>query len=137
LIEYIKHHQLLTYVYKNNETEIINKPVISYIKSLCYKHLFNYEGYKDAIKRVFGFKYKIPLYIDESLQLIPIERVRNYENIWVNFKAIDEIKVKEDTLEIYFYSHQKITIKSKMKTMKNQIKRLEQIRIYVSKHFHA
>lgn len=137
MIEYIKHNNLLTYVYKTYETNIIHKPVISYIKTMCYQHLFDYQGYKNAIKRVFGYKYKIPLYIDTQIQLIPTERIKNYENIWVNFQAIEKIISLDSNLEIQFYSGHKLRIKVSMNTMKKQIKRLEQIRIYLSKHFHA
>jgi len=104
---------------------------------MCYKYLFDYQGYKNAIKRVFGYKYKIPLYIDTQIQLIPTERIKNYENIWVNFQAIEKIVPLDGDLEIQFYSGHKLRIKVSMKTMKKQIKRLEQIRIYLSKHFHA
>jgi len=137
MIEYIKHQQLSTIIYQTKRDEIINKSSISVIHDLCMKHLFSYEGYKKAIKKQLGFQYKIPIYINYHIQLIPTERVKNYENIWLNYYLISEINNLGIKSEVIFYSGRKLIVETKYHILMKQIKRLEQIILYASKHFHV
>ncbi|MDO9629276.1 MAG: competence protein ComK, partial [Acholeplasmataceae bacterium] len=110
---------------------------LSYIKRLCVDHLFTYEGYLKAVKKKFDMSYKIPLYISDTIQLIPTKRTRDYENIWINYASIFRIEVDQQIQKITFYSGNTIHINSSNKTLKQQIKYLEQIRNTKVKHFHT
>ncbi len=137
MIEYIKHVNLSTIIYQTNDELTINKPMLAYIKDLCHKQLFDYDGYKKAVKKQFGIKYKIPLYINSFTELIPLERIKNYDNIWINYAAISDIIKLNKGCEIIFTSGRAIMVKYSYHMVRKQIKRLEEIINYASKHFHV
>lgn len=137
MIEYIKHEGLMTKVVKTNKILYLNKPMISIIKSLCYEKLFSYEGYKKAVRKKLDMSYKLPLYVDEVLQLFPIENTRNYENIWINSVLIKDMRMSEEGVCITFFSMHKIYVNSSLNSINEQINRLKQIRNMLSKHFHV
>lgn len=85
----------------------------------------------------FDISHKIPLFITESIQLIPLSRTRDYENIWINYATIYKIEEIDTLLKITFYSHQYIYLKISLKTLKQQIKYLDEIRNTKVKHFHC
>jgi len=137
MIDYMRHERLDTIIYKNQRKEVKNKSMQHVIHMMCMDYLFSYEGYKEAVKRKFKIYYKIPLYIDDHIQLIPTERVKNYENIWINYAAIHHIRFDEEITHITFYSGQNLCIKLHKRIFEKQIARLEQIRMHLGKHFHA
>ncbi|MFA6800624.1 MAG: competence protein ComK [Acholeplasmataceae bacterium] len=136
MIEYIINERLKTIIYRNNTTEISDKSMVFVIKTLCYDHLLSYEGYKKAVKTKLGYYYKIPLYLDMQTQLIPIKRIKDFDNIWINLPAIKDIKNNDTFVCINFYSGKTLHLKIEYKTLIKQIEQLNQIRIFVSKHFH-
>jgi competence transcription factor ComK len=109
----------------------------SYVKKLCMQHLFTYQGYIKACRKKLGFKYKIPIYINDCLQLIPLKSVRDYDNIWVNYAHIRSFEVHKEGLEIFFFDGTRIVLNISIKTFKTQIKRLNTIREVKVKHFHC
>ncbi|MGE4320885.1 MAG: competence protein ComK [Acholeplasmataceae bacterium] len=137
MIEYIEHAGLMTKVVKTHEILYFNKPMITIIKNLCYDKLFSYEGYKKAVRKRLDMSYRLPLYIDEDLQLFPIENTRNYENMWINSVLIKDIHMSEDGVSITFFSMHKIYVNTSLNSINKQIKRLNQIRNLLSKHFHV
>jgi competence transcription factor ComK len=69
--------------------------------------------------------------------MIPTKRVRDYDNIWINYAAIDEIILRSGGIEIYFFGERQIYLKYSLNTLKNQIKVLSFIRSSKVKHFHS
>ena len=123
-------------VYQEEENRQIKGNSLGYVKRLCQEHLFTYEGYLKAVKMKFKIKYKIPVFITEAIQLIPISRTRDYENIWVNYASISRIEEIEKMIKITFYSAHHVYLNISLKTFKQQIKYLEEIRNTKVKHFH-
>lgn len=109
----------------------------TYIKKTCLKHLFTYKGYIVACQKVFNFKYKIPLYINEHLQFISVKSVRDYDNIWINYASVYAYESIKDGVDITFYNGTKIVIRISIKSFKTQINRLNLIREVKVKHFHS
>lgn len=136
MIDYIKNEQLKTVIYKNNMCEYKNQSAQAFIKQLCHEKLFTYEGYKKATKIMLKYKYKIPLYIDEYLQLIPTKGYKEYDSIWINIAAIKTYDHDINGVKIRFNSGEILYLNISMKYIKNQIYRLNEIRNLLSKHFH-
>ncbi|PKK96703.1 MAG: hypothetical protein CVV58_05005, partial [Tenericutes bacterium HGW-Tenericutes-3] len=84
----------------------------------------------------FGKQYKIPLYIQEDLIFIPTKRVRDYENVWVNFASVTNVIEVNSAVMFEFESKKKMIIDISMKTLRKQIKHLEVIHNVKVKHFH-
>ena len=137
MIEYIAHFNLNTIIYKTDEEKTVSKSVLSIINRICMDELITYDGYKKAIKHKFNYQYKIPIYLNAHIQLIPLERVRNYTNIWVNYAAIKDVRIESDMIRLVFISGRNLDLFIKPKILSKQVERLNQIRLYRSKHFHV
>lgn len=137
MIQYIKNNAQGSIIYQEERTIMLPISNLSYIKKCCLNHLFTYEGYLKAVQLHYGKSYKIPVFIDEYTMMIPIRRVRDYNNIWINFAAIDEIIENNDYIQIYFFGNRQLDIKYSIKAFKRQIDDLLIIRSIKGKHFHS
>ncbi|MCR3906286.1 MAG: competence protein ComK [Tenericutes bacterium] len=136
MIEYIVNTASGSIIYQEDQIETYKSSNLSYIKLLCEKGLFTYDGYIKTIKKVLDIKYKVPVYISDYLMLIPLKRVRDYDNIWINYASIKNIKKNDKGIEIEFYSQRKLYLKYSLNSLSKQIKYLEMIKIMKVKHFH-
>lgn len=124
-------------LYKENEIIKINMNALTYVKRLCLMHLFTYKGYIQACQKTLDFKYKIPLYLNDRLQLIPVKSIRDYDNVWVNYAYIKSYNEDLGGLHVLFYDGATITLPISKKTLIGQINRLNAIREVKIKHFHS
>jgi competence transcription factor ComK len=137
MIEYIIQTHKGTKIYQTNgEFEVSNRSIYV-VKQLCEQALFSYEGYIKSVKKLIDRKYKIPVVIDQSTKLIPTKNTKSYDNVWLNYEAIQSIKKVHDTLEIFFYSGKKIYMNISFLTIKAQINDLITITNTKVKHFHS
>ncbi len=136
-MNYLTHHPYGCIVYKNESYEVFNMSSISYIKQLCYDHLFTYQGYLKACQKKFEFKYKIPLYISDMIQLIPTKSYRNTDVIWINYASIKGYSILNKQIHIKFFDDSELIANISYQAFKTQIIRLNQIRDVKVKHFHC
>jgi len=136
MIEYLVNNGYGCLIYKNGTVTQYNGTNLSYIKKICIEYLFTFEGYTQAVQKKLGKQYKIPLFIDGELMLIPLKRIRDYDNIWINIAAIANIFEQKNAIEIVFESQRKLQINISMKSLRKQIKHLEVIQNAKVKHFH-
>lgn len=137
MIEYIKHEQQMTYIYQDTEIEKKKHSVMFVIKELCLDHLTTYEGYVKAIQNKYHKHHLIPLVLSNDISLIPIMRVRAYENIWINVCAIKSIKAITHGVMITFLSENTLNINKNISILKKSIIFANTIRKEKVKHFHA
>jgi competence transcription factor ComK len=109
----------------------------AFIKQLCIKHFFTYQGYIEAIKKELGLHYKIPIYMSEQNMFFQTRRARDYDNIWINFCAIEKVYKKANEIIIVFKSQRKLEIQMTLKQFDKQKAQLEFIRNLKVKHFHC
>ena len=136
MIEYATNHPKGTIIYQQNQTIILKHTLLHTIESFCMKRLFTYEGYRKAVQHELKINHLIPVYLAEDLQLIPTERYRNYDNIYINFSAILSYEVDQEKLKITFVSGRIIYIKMSLYRFKKLIQNLSLIRNTKVKHFH-
>lgn len=137
MIEYITNEQNQTVIYQTDQIIHMNLFNLSYVKHICMDFLFTHEGYLKAVKRTLGFQYRIPIYIHDALILISTKRMRDDDNIWINYAAISSITYKGNRVVLGFTSHREIEIKMSTLAFKEQIKRISKIKFHISKHFHS
>lgn len=116
-----------TEIHQTKEVFTVSTGIMQTVKYLCLTHLFAYEGYKKAINFLFARKQRIPIYISETLALIPTERIRNYENIWVNPHQIKSITKVESKTLIEFNSGKRIIVAISKKAIENSLKLITEI----------
>ncbi len=136
MIDYIINVNSGCMVYQEEGNLLLKGSSLGYIKRLCEEHLFTYEGYLKAVKLKFKTYHKIPLFLSDTIQLIPTTRVRDYENLWINYASIFHIEKFEQKQKITFYSGSIITLDIPTKTLNKQIRYLIEIRNTKVKHFH-
>ncbi|MFA6377467.1 MAG: competence protein ComK [Acholeplasmataceae bacterium] len=137
MIEYIKHEHHNTHIYQSDKIDIVSESAFSVIKKLCLDHLVTYEGYVKAIQVKYQKKQLIPLVLSDEISLIPLLRVRDYENIWVNSVEIKALKVKKSGFSITFMSGNTLEVSKSITGFKNALKLANMIKNEKVKHFHS
>ena len=137
MIEYIINKQNQADIYQTDDVLCVNKTNLSVIKQLCIKQLFTYEGYLKAIKHVFKYGYRIPVYINPQMMMFATKNVRDYDNVWINFVSIISIKFIGNRVILGFTSGRELEVHMSKHNLNLQIKRLQAIKFHISKHFHS
>jgi competence transcription factor ComK len=135
-MNYITNNAYGCCLFQNNSIIKLNMSSITYIKHLCYEHLFTYQGYIKACKKKFGLKYKIPLYLSDMIQLFSTKNMRDIDTIWINYAQIRDYKPTDEGVCVYFYDGSSLNVKISYKSLNQQIIRLNTIRDVKVKHFH-
>lgn len=104
MILFLKNTNEGTRVYKSNFKYSNLSNSLNYnIEKLCNKFLFSYNGYKKALKLKLNLKSLQPLYLNKNLILIPIKNIKDYDNLFINFKAITSIiKINSENTKLIF-----------------------------------
>jgi len=128
MIEYMVNNGFGSIIYYTDHQEQISINNLSFVKRLCIEFVFTYEGYIKAVKKNSKFKYKIPVYIDDSLLLIQTRRVRSDDNIWFNYASVTNVICLDQGVELEFMSGNKLFINISYEALKTQITYLKEIR---------
>lgn len=136
MIEYMTNHPKGTIIYQTHDITIKEFSLIYNINQLCLDHLCTYDGYLTSVKKMFHFAELIPIYLCETIQLIPIKRYREYDNCYLNYASIETYQKIENELEIVFISGRKLYIKMSLYSFEKQLEKLKKIRNTKVKHFH-
>ena len=100
-------------------------------------HLFTYEGYLKAVKHVFNYGYRIPVYINPHMMMFSTKNVRDYDNVWINYASIVSINYIGNRIRLGFTSGKEIEVIMSKHNLNMQIRRLQAIKFHISKHFHC
>ncbi len=136
-MDYIVNTAFGCHVYQKDEIIEKKMSTISLIQHLCHIHLFTYQGYLKACRKTLGLKYKIPLYISEELQLIPLKSVKAYDVVWINYVNLKSYKETKTGVILLFYDGRQLISSISEKSLKTQIMRLITIKDVKVKHFHS
>lgn len=128
MIEYIINHPTGSIIFFTEDMIYSKKNALSIVKSLCIEGLTTYDGYIKAVKKKFNYSYRIPVYLSEELCLFQTQRVRDYENIWINYIAIKDMINLKDKTELHFKSGKKLIINIRLNQIHEQIRRIHDIK---------
>ncbi|MBN2268745.1 MAG: competence protein ComK [Acholeplasmataceae bacterium] len=137
MIEYIKHEHQMTYIYQDSHISKHKHSMNAIIHSLCIEHLITYDGYVKAIQKKYHKSQRIPLVLSNDLMLIPIMRIRDYENIWINHSAIKAFYTSPKGIIITFFSNHTLEIDKNMAFLEKAINFVNIIKKEKVKHFHT
>lgn len=137
MIEYIKHEKNQTIIYQDGKMTIMNQSVLYVIHQLCIEHLTTYEGYVKAVQSKYHRHHLIPVVLSSDLMLIPMMRIRTYENIWVNSAAIQSIHSTNHGVIITFFGLNQLQINKNLSYFKKAINFVNMIKNEKVKHFHT
>ncbi|MDL2291996.1 competence protein ComK [Acholeplasma sp. OttesenSCG-928-E16] len=120
MINYIKNNNEGISIFSSNEEKIVKGTVLGFIKKKCINNLFSYEGYVKACKKVLKISSLVPVVISKSEVYFPISRVKDYENIFINYLAISSLSINKEQTIITFFDGQTI----KIDILKGKIERI-------------
>lgn len=112
---------------------LVNQSNLSTIKQLCKQHLFEYDSRIELTKKILNKKVKIPLFVNDSLILIPTQSPRRYDTIWINYCAIRHIYSKGNQTVVVFKNLKELTINILCKSLYRAITQCENVVKYLNK----
>lgn len=134
MILFLKNTNDGTRIYKSNfkYTNLSNS--LNYnIEKLCNKFLFSYNGYKKALKLKLNLKSLQPLYLNKNLILIPIKNIKDYHNLFINFKAITSIiKIDNSNTKLFFNTGETLIINKNINFFYDKEKEINKIENYLN-----
>lgn len=136
MILYIEHTQFGTHIYQSKHIITQEKNALSVIKEMCISHLFTYDGYLKACKKVFHLTQLVPVYVSEEIMMMPTGRVRDYETIWINLAAVIDAEPFLEKTRLTFNNQATIVINISYNKYLRAKHVLNKIRNTKVKHFH-
>jgi len=105
-------------------TYIINKTPMEIIDDSCKNYGSSFVGRCDSTYFLTGVKYKCPIIISETKEIImfPTKSAKSNCCIWINFKAIDIFyTIDSSNVKIILINNQKYNINISSRIISNQI----------------
>ena len=93
-----------------NNVDIYLQSIEEYFDNLLLNQLTSYKGRIDAIKRKFKFQKLIPVYIDNLNIFVPINNLKEYENIYINAARVIKTAAKGKSTIVYFIDKTKLEV---------------------------
>ncbi|MDD3712511.1 MAG: competence protein ComK [Candidatus Izemoplasmatales bacterium] len=131
MIDYIiKKDDNLIYVCQDNYYLVLDTTFQKYINKILLKKLTNLEALEKCTRKVFGFKNKIPLYLDGRTLLLCIMSYRMPKSMYLNFYAISKFEKLDSFLVVYFHSGHCLKLEEKH-AFYNQMKKAREVEEFI------
>ncbi len=101
------------YICEEKRLNIYYITIQKYINTLFKKSLTTLTSREKTTKIVFGFKSKIPIYVNQSILLMCIRSYRLEKSFYINYFAIKNYLRCKDYITIYFRTNHCMRIKEK------------------------
>ena len=93
-----------------NNVDIYLQSIERYFDDRLLNQLTSYKGRIDAVKRKFKIQKLIPVYIDNSNIFVPINNLKEYENIYINAARVIKTVAKGKSTIVYFIDKTKLEV---------------------------
>ena len=121
-------------IYEMNKNYIINDNSFSIMDHSCEYYGSTYRGRLIGSKNMLGLKYKLPIIVEESNNIIffPICDIENIKCIWISLNWFDRVEEKSGKSYIYLKNGRKtITTVSKY-SIENQVLRSSKLNLVLN-----
>lgn len=117
-----------TLIEKEKEIEIPMN-IQKYINYNCEYYGSSFEGRHKSSQSILGMKYKLPIIIEESNELVffPTKSYDNEKCCWISLKSILFYKKNYNNTKIKFTCGKTISINISIESFENQILRANQL----------
>lgn len=125
-----------------NSTKVVEKSKEYLIEDIAYsvmEHSCNYFGssYKGRIegsKEMIGSKYKTPIIVEESNELIffPVNNIESPKCTWISLKWVDYVKTVRGTTYIYLKNGKRLPINASKYSIENQVLRSSKLHLVLN-----
>ena len=118
-------------VMENNNDYIIDNTSYEVMDRSCEYFGSNYSGRLKGSKNMLNDKYKLPIIVEESNNIIffPLSDVENNKCIWISLNWFSKVEVDNDSKNsiIYFKNGRKICTETSKYSIENQVLRSSQL----------
>ena len=126
----IKYRDEKTCLVIGGETEkVINKPLKKYLDYNCSYFGSSLEGRIQSSKLVLGMKYKLPIIMEESRELIffPTTSLRSELCTWISLNNIKKYEQNDLSTVVTFINNKKYTFDISIESFENQFLRASKL----------
>lgn len=97
---------------------------LRFINEWCMLYGSTYEGRKNACARHMHILQKIPILISErTLDMVfPIRNIRNRENMWINYRAVDTYVRCEKYTSITFLNGESKIVPADIRSVRREMR---------------
>ena len=90
-------------VQENGQQTVLQEPLLVILQRLCLRYGSTCEGRREAAACNLDIHQKVPI-------LFPTRALRNPECIWINYRAVDEIRRKEKGCIVQFHDESELFV---------------------------
>lgn len=118
-----------TKVLEKNKEYFLNDVAYEVMDYSCQYFGSSYSGRVEGSKKMIGCNYKLPIIIEESMELIffPISTPDNPKCVWISLKWFDHVNTENDKTYIYLKNGKKILSSASKKSIENQVLRASRL----------
>lgn len=115
----------LTQIYEQEEQYFIKKNSNKIVDDSCKFFGSSYLGRHEGTKKLVGFKYKTPIIISETQEIIffPTTSPKLKNCFWISLNNLENYEKNNQKVAIYFKNSKKIDLDISYFTLENQIYR--------------
>ena len=128
-----------TKVIENNNTFIVDKPIMEIIEDSCEYFGSSYLGRHQGTKKLIGITYKAPIIIEESKNLIyfPTSSPRLLNCSWISLGNLKNYQSKNGKTELLFTNNKKIKLDVSFGSFDNQVLRATKLEAVLRKRINT
>jgi hypothetical protein len=106
MLDYIiKKEDNKLYIAQDNFYLIKDETISKFLNKILLNRLNNLSALEKTSKKLFGFKSKIPLFIDQDTLLLSIISHRMEKSLYINYFSIAKYEKTSEGIIIHFHSH--------------------------------
>lgn len=119
----IQKSELSTTIIEEKETKFINCPINKLINYSCAYYGSSLKGRLEGTKYALGSKYKLPIIIEETREIIffPTTSYRNNNCAWISLKNISNYQRKGNKVTVQFKNNTNIDLDISYESFENQV----------------
>lgn len=124
-----------TIIIETNKKLEINTPVDRIINYNCEYYGSSFQGRLQGTKNAIGMKYKLPIIIEESREIIffPTNSYKNNNCSWLNLNNIEKYQETKNGVIIFFKNDMQFEFEISLESLENQILRASQLLLVLKK----
>lgn len=121
-------------VVENKKEYIITNNAYSVMDESCKYFGSSYVGRQEGSKQILGAKYKLPIVVEESSELIffPIGSLENSNCAWISLKWFQDVTSRGKKVYIVLKNGKKIECNSSKESIQNQVMRASRLNLLLN-----
>ena len=112
---------------ENPQQARLQEPVLVILQRLCMRHGSTFEGRRAAAALNLDIHQKVPILLSEIYRdvLFPTKAMRNPDCIWINYRAVDEVRRLEKGCVVQFHDESKLSLSVDIRCIRRSMRLCE------------